>query len=47
MAAAVTHHKAASEPEERMKIARLAVLEGMAPGVGPDRRAKIYKTKIF
>jgi len=34
MAAAVTHHKAASEPEERMKIAQLAVLEGMAPGIG-------------
>ena len=47
MAAAVTHHKAASEPEERMKIAQLAVLEAWHRVSGPIARTKIYKTKIF
>jgi hypothetical protein len=46
MAAAMTHHKAASEPEECMKIAQLAVLEGVAPGIGTCfARVEIYKTK--
>jgi hypothetical protein len=48
MAAAMTHHKAASEPEECMKIAQLAVLEGVAPGIGTCfARVEFYKTKSF
>jgi hypothetical protein len=55
VAAAVTHHKAVSGYDERMKIALLALLDlalrvlgGTAPGIGAGPGwVKIFKTTSF
>jgi len=46
-AAAVTHHKAASEPEERMKIAAGRAGRHGTGYRGLIARVKIYKTRSF